>query len=63
MAAKGLTDDEEGYFRGLVAEYFYVERQEAAKLFGFAAAMRLLNFFPQREGEDKNPDGDTESTG
>jgi hypothetical protein len=63
MAAKGLTDDEEGYFRGLVAEYFYVERQEAAKLFGIAQADALLDIFKLHRDEDQILDGDTTSTG
>lgn len=63
MAAKGLIDDEEDYFRGLVAEYFYVEREEAVKLFGLQHASALLNVFRLRKDEDQILDGDTTSTG
>ena len=63
MAAKGLTNNEEQYFRDLVAEYFYVERQEAAKLFGVQHASALLDVFRLRRDEDQILDGDTASTG
>jgi hypothetical protein len=62
MAAQGHTEDEEQYFRDLVYEYFYVERQETVKLFGLQHASALLDIFT-RKNDDQILDGDSTSTG
>lgn len=73
MAAQGHTADEEQYFRDLVYEYFYVERQETIRLFGVQQASALLDIFRlnrdldcfsvNKDEQILEDDGDSTSTG
>lgn len=55
MAAKKLIADEEEYFRGLVAEHFYAQRDEAVKLFGVEQAASLMDIYQRVHGDPESP--------